>query len=72
MLAYVFFALILTSGWLGWTYWLAIPLGYLFYHFTFRYRPHDLMVHGHRAWLLAPSFALLLMWLARRAQMWLG
>lgn len=70
MLAWVFFAIILVAGWLGWTYWLVIPLGYLFYFFTFRDRPEDLARHTHMAWLIAPAFALLLMWLARQAQHW--
>lgn len=63
MLALAILIVIVAGGWLGWSYWLAIPFGYALFAATFYGRYDEALKHKNSAWLTAPATALIVMWL---------
>jgi hypothetical protein len=59
----IIIAAALAVGWLGWSWWLAIPLGLVFYIQTYRENPERATRFASSAWLTAPLYALFFIWL---------
>ncbi len=57
--------LIIAAGWLDWTLWLSIPLGYALFAATFWGRYNEALKHKNSAWLVSPLIAWAFMSLGR-------
>jgi len=65
MVVLAILVLIIVAGWLYWTFWLSIPLGYALFAATFWGRREEALRHKQWAWLSAPLIALAFMALGR-------
>lgn len=50
-------------GWFGWSYWLAIPVGFFMFWAAFRHDPQGWHHNAKWAFLTAPLIGLLFMWI---------
>ncbi len=57
----------LLVGWLGWSWWLAVPIGLFLYVQTYREAPERAARIASSAWLSAPLMALFFIWLGSMA-----
>lgn len=64
MLALLILIVVLLGGWLGWSFWWSIPLGYAMFAASFVGRRDAALQHAKSAWLVAPVTALFFMWVA--------
>jgi hypothetical protein len=60
----------LAVGWLGWSWWLSVPLGLLFYIQTYRENPGRAARVAPTAWILGPLYALLFIWIGSLVHDW--
>lgn len=67
-MAFLGLILPIIAGWLGWTKWLAIPLGLLIFVGIYRADPQGAAKVAPFAFITGPLIALVLMWVGGFAQ----